>query len=87
MTDALSIIPTDTYLPVVLNDLLDRGLTLYHDADSTHKSKAKVKWAKDHNLPLILAPNASPDFSIIESEAHPLKRLFHTKHYVSEKAA
>ena len=77
---------TEVILPAILNDLLDRGLTLYQDKDSAHKSNSTLAWAKKHNLPLIIAPGTSPDFSIIESQAHPLKRSFHTKRCTTEKA-
>ena len=78
---------TEIILPAILDDLLDRGLTLYQDKYSAHKSNTTITWPKNHNLPLITAPGASPDFSMIESQAHSLKRLFHAKRCTTEKAA
>jgi hypothetical protein len=73
-------------LPKVINELKERGLTLCQDADSAHTSKATLAWAEKHDLPLITLPGVSPDFSILESMAHPLKRKFHAKRCATEKA-
>jgi hypothetical protein len=50
-------------------------------------SEGTKAWAEEHNLPLLTLPGVSPDFSILESMAHPLKRLFHSKRTASEKGA
>jgi hypothetical protein len=77
---------TEVILPSILQDLKDRGLTLCQDADSAHDSKETKAWAKKNSLRLITLPGVSPDFSILESMAHPLKRMFHSKRCTSEKA-
>ena len=66
-------------LPSIRDELLDQGLTLCHDADSAHTSKATIKWAKDNGIHLITLPGVSPDFSILEAMAHPIKRKFHAQ--------
>jgi hypothetical protein len=78
---------TKVVLPSLQDKLLDQGLTLCHNADSAHTSKATVKWAKDNGVSLITLPGVSPDFSILESMAHPIKRKFHAKRSTTEKAA
>jgi hypothetical protein len=77
---------TEEVLPACLQDLKDRGLTLCQDADSAHTAKATEAWAEKNGLNLITLPGVSPDFSILESMAHPLKRKFHSRRCASEKA-
>ena len=74
-------------LPSIRDELLDQGLTLCHDADSAHTSKATINWAKDNRIPLITLPGVSPDFSILEAIAHPIKRKFHAQRCTTERAA
>ena len=74
-------------LPSICNKLLDQGLTLCHNADSAHTSKATIKWAKDNRIYLITLPGVSPDFSILEAIAHPIKRKFHAQRCTTERAA
>lgn len=73
-------------LPQLTDELKEHGLTLCQDADSAHDSIATREWAKKHDFPLLTLPGVSPDFSVLESMAHPLKRLFHSKRCASEKA-
>jgi transposase InsO family protein len=79
---------TSVYIEL-LSQLIDdeefQGLTLYQDADSAHTSKKTIDWAKQNNLPLITGPGVSPDFSILESMAHPLKK-FHARRVTTENA-
>jgi hypothetical protein len=77
---------TEDILPALLKDFQDQGLTLCQDADSAHTSKTTIAWAKKHGLPLLTLPGVSPDLSILESLAHPLKKAFHSRRCVSEKA-
>ena len=42
---------------------------------------------KANGLPFITLPGVSPDFSILESLAHPVKRAFHAVRSASDKAA
>ena len=74
-------------LPSLQDKLLDQGLTLCHNTDSAHTSKVTIKWAKDNGVSLIILPGVSPDFSILESIAHPIKRKFYTKRCTTEKVA
>lgn len=78
---------TEVILPQLLEELTDQGLTLCQDADSAHNSRVTIAWAKKHNLSLLTLPGVSPDFSILESMAHPLKRAFHSKRCTTDKAA
>jgi hypothetical protein len=73
-------------LPQLTDELKDQGLTLCQDADSAYDSKATLAWAKKHAFPLLTLPGVSPDFSILESMAHPLKKAFHSKRCASERA-
>lgn len=77
---------TEDILPALLKDFQDQGLTLCQDADSAHTSKTTIAWAKKHGLPLLTLPGVSPDLSILESLAHPLKKAFHSRRCASEKA-
>ena len=74
-------------LPLLCDELVDRGLTLCQDADSAYTSGITLKWCQDNNLPLITLPGVFPDFSILESMAHPIKRKFYAKRYTTERAA
>jgi DDE superfamily endonuclease len=78
---------TEHILPTILPDLQKRGLTLIQDTDSAHKSQVTIAWAAKHHLPLITLPGVSPDLSIMESIARPLKRKFHSRRSTSEPGA
>ena len=78
---------TEVILPQLLDELRDQGLTLCQDADSAHNSRATIAWAKKHDLSLLTLPGVSPDFSILESMAHPLKKLFHSRYHTTEKTS
>jgi hypothetical protein len=78
---------TRVILPLIKEDLKREGLTLCQDADSAHKSKGTLKYAQDNGIKLITLPGVSPDFSIVETMARPLKRAFHARRVTSEKAA
>ncbi len=78
---------TEVVLPLLKDDLLDRGLWLCQDADLAHASKETLKWARDNNINLITLPGVSPDLSILETMARPLKREFHQKRCTTEGAA
>ncbi len=74
-------------LPSIKEDLKREGLTLYQDADSAHTSKATTKYARENNIKLMTLPGVSPDFSIAETMARPMKRAFHARRVASEQAA
>ena len=78
---------TQEILPVIKDDLLSCGLTLWQDKDSTHDSNSTKAWFKKNNIPYITSPGNSPDLSIFESYAHPLKKLFHKRQCTSKKEA
>ena len=46
-----------------------------------------MAWAKQNNLSILTLPGKSPDFSIMESMAMPLKRAFHAIHSTTHKKA
>lgn len=77
---------TQQILPKLLNKFKEEGIVLCQDTDSAHKSEAIIKWAKDNGLELITLPGCSPDFSIIESLAHTIKRKFHSIRCETEEA-
>jgi hypothetical protein len=74
-------------LSQIVDELKDQGLTLCQDVDSAHNSRAVKAWAKEHGLELMTLPGVSPDLSILESMARPLKKLFHSRRCTTEKAA
>ncbi len=83
---------TQEILLAIKDDLLDRGLTLWQDKDSAHNLEDTKAWFKKNRVPYITSPSNSPNLSIFESYAHPLKRLFHarrsrTKKQVEERFA
>lgn len=78
---------TGFILPTIKEDLKREGLTLYQDADSAHTSKATQKYARENDIKLITLPGLSPDFSIAESMAQPIKRTFHARRVASQEAA
>ena len=71
----------------IADELRDCGLTLIEDADSAHKSAKTKAWAKANDLSLLTLPGVSPDFSILESMARPLKKKFHAKRCTTEAAS
>jgi hypothetical protein len=73
-------------LPVLEPELKKRGITLCQDADSVHRAKATIEYCAEHNIPLTL-PGNSPDLSIWETQAQPLKRRFHARRSPTEEAA
>jgi len=77
---------TEVVLPLLKDELWEHNLNLYHDADSIYISRAIKKYYSDNQIPLITLPGVSPDFSILESMAHPIKRKFYAKRYATEKA-
>jgi hypothetical protein len=78
---------TETILPAILDDFTSQGLTLCQDTDSAHISRGTAAWVKQHGLSLLTLPGVSPDLSILETEAHPIKRKFHSRRCTTEKAA
>lgn len=70
---------TSQILPILQEDVEFRGLTLCQDGDSGHKAIATQKWAAQRGFPLLTLPAYSPDFSIMESLAAPVKRKFHAE--------
>jgi hypothetical protein len=78
---------TEVILPAVKEDLEREELTLCQDADSVHKSKGTLKYVQDNGIRLLTLPGVSPDFSICETMAQPLKRAFYARRVTTEKAA
>ena len=78
---------TQHILPLIREDLRREDLTLCQDADSAHTSKATLKYAREEGIKLLTLPGVSPDLSICETMANPLKRAFHSRRCASEKAA
>jgi hypothetical protein len=77
---------TSHILPLVKEDLEREGLTLCQDADSAHTSKATLKYARENGINLITLLGVSPDLSICETMARPLKRAFHARRCTTKKA-
>lgn len=46
-----------------------------------------MAWAKQNNLPILTLPGKSPDFSVMESMAMPLKRAFYAVRSTTNKKA
>ncbi|PQE18261.1 hypothetical protein CJF30_00010973 [Rutstroemia sp. NJR-2017a BBW] len=62
-----------------LDEFKRDGITLCQDVDSAHKSEETKDWIDEHEFPMITLPGVSPDFSILESMAHPIKKKFHAQ--------
>jgi hypothetical protein len=79
---------SEVYIQILEELLPDlQGITLCQDKDSAYNSQAVTGWAKKHGLDLLTLPGKLSDFSIIESIAQPVKKLFHAKRTASESAA
>lgn len=78
---------TEQILPRLLLELTSRGLTLCHDADSAYTSKGTEDWYKQNGLLVITLLGVSPDFSIFETLAYPVKQKFYKRRVTSEKDA
>lgn len=63
------------------------GITLWQDKDSAHDSKVVIDYAKARGISIITSPGNSPDLSIMETMAHPVKKAFHSRRCASEKTA
>jgi hypothetical protein len=77
---------TEYILPAIKEDLQKQSLTFCQNADLAHVSNITIAWAKKHNLLLLIFPGKSPDLSILESEAHELKKKFRTIRSTIQKA-
>ena len=73
-------------LSALREDMYKEDLTLCQDVDSGHIAGTTLKWAKENNFSLLTLPGVSPDLSILESLASPLKRRFHSTRCASESA-
>lgn len=51
-----------------------QDLVLVHDSDSAHLAYETDRWVKVNGLKVLQLPRVSPDFSVFESLAAPLKR-------------
>jgi hypothetical protein len=78
---------TGYILPIIKDELLIYSLTLYQDANSVHTSKKTLKWVKEYGILLLTLPGVSPDLSICETIANPLKRAFYGRRSATEKQA
>jgi hypothetical protein len=77
---------TEVILPTIKDNLLSQGLTLIQDSNSAHIYKATTTWAENNGLSLLTLPSSSPNFSILESMAQPLRKKFYVIQSHSEKA-
>ncbi|PVH68381.1 hypothetical protein DL98DRAFT_522798 [Cadophora sp. DSE1049] len=78
---------TEQILPQILDDFRSQGLILVHDSDSAHLSEETTRWVKSNNLKVLTLPGVSPDFSVFESFAAPLKKRFHAVRSASYEGA
>ncbi|KAF2028950.1 hypothetical protein EK21DRAFT_113332 [Setomelanomma holmii] len=77
----------NTILPALKAYLLHVGgdWILWQDRDSAHISRATLKWMDQNSLPYINSSPKSPDLSIMETWAGPLKRNSAKKRCWTEK--
>ncbi|OCK99312.1 uncharacterized protein K441DRAFT_652757, partial [Cenococcum geophilum 1.58] len=78
---------TEQVLPWLLLKFNIKGITLCQDADSAHKLRESLAWAKEWDLKLLILPGLLPDLLIIESLAYPVKKKFHLKRVEEEDIA
>jgi hypothetical protein len=67
---------TQEILPIIKDDLLSRGLTLWQGKDSAHNSNGTKAWLGKNKVPYITSPGNSSDLSTFEPYAHLSKKLF-----------
>ena len=77
---------TRDILPTLQEELISRKLTLCQDADLAHRARQTISWAEKHGIDLLTLPGSSPDLSIAESLAHPVKQLFHAQRCTEQAA-
>lgn len=63
------------------------GITLWQDKDLAHDSKKVIAYCKKRGLATITSPGNSPDLSIMETMAHPIKKAFHSCRCTIENTA
>ena len=61
-------------------------MTLCQDKDSAYDSKTVMAWAEEQGIDILTLLGKSPDFSIIESMAHSVKRSFYARYTALETA-
>jgi hypothetical protein len=77
----------EVILPTIKDDLLSQGLTLIQDANSAHTYKATTTYIQKQGLSIITLPSVSPNLSILELIANPIKRKFHAQRCTTDGAA
>lgn len=77
----------DQIIPAIVDELNAQGLFLVIDKDSAHDSSITVAEMKKQNLKFLILPANSPDLSIFETMARPIKRFFHAEYTGTERAA
>lgn len=65
-------------LSVIGLELKARSLTLMLDLDSSYYSKGTLEYYTKERIPLLLLPPGSPNISILETIANPIKKDFYS---------
>ena len=74
-------------LKQVLPILKEKQLWLQEDNDKTHNSGKFVAFKRKHNIRAFQTPTGSPDLSVAESFARPMKSLYGARgHFQKEEA-
>ena len=78
---------TEQCLPAVIPLLKEKGLTLQEDGDTVHNGKVATAYKTKHGIQSFKTPAGSPDLSVAESFARPMKALYMARgHYQIEEA-
>jgi len=78
---------TEQILPALKDDLLREGLILCQDGDGSHTTQLVKTYTQDHGLEVLNLPHRSPDLSIFETLANPLKKEFQKERHITNRAA
>lgn len=72
-------------LTQILSDI--EGYILYKDKDSAHNAAATKAWKEEHGMAYVIAPGKSLDFSCLETEARPIRRMYNTRRILNQARA
>jgi hypothetical protein len=78
---------TEQTLPKVVAILKKEGIALQEDRNSTHHGKISNSFKKELGITSFQTPTCSPNLSVAETFARPLKSLYASRgHYQKEEA-
>ena len=82
----LSAIQSRYYQLLKMTDLLRHSLILCQDGDGSHTSQLVKTYTQNYGLEVLNLPHKSPDLSIFETLANPLKKEFQKERHTTNRA-